>query len=577
MSEATANHLLTIPKNVGRAIVEAGAVIASPLLGTEKFIRFCKDRSLSVDRERLFRLERLRLFAPVFRLLTPNKDVPTLSIPPQKDNNWFTEGWAWDTAGVEPSYQVPDHKDQTQEGYYSVFQIDHLQIVLAEMTLSVQLDSYLESSASETINWDKNGKRWLEFTRQHADGLRTHEYRRAVALLCQFISNRYYPHTQGNQRTIHVLQQYSSDCWTRVNALDWDWYDFVRSWKPREVELLFELTPSKLRHAYQGLANSQSYCDPLERWYQLTQFIKFREREKLKGEALRAETLRSGAHMLRLLYKDLYGEELPHPNEVGGKVITPVPELETRKDTRRYLELVVNRYDLNPQPTVSLIVEGATEENVVTTIFEEYFGAHPGKYGIEIIVLGGVDVATGSKEDRFRAIIRLVDYLHHHQTFTFLILDNERYARKLKAEAQKAKSIHSRRYVTRVEYVKVWKRSFEFDNFSCAEIANAMTEVAEGKVRFSREEIESCEQNPFPGARLKELYHRRTGKKLDKLRMSTILTERMLSPEARRKIANRPIIRTLERVASLAERNPFPTMQEIWKGNQASKFFGKKR
>ena len=164
----------------------------------------------------------------------------------------------------------------------------------------------------------------------------------------------------------------------------------------------------------------------------------------MKGDALRAETLRSGAHMLRLLYKDLYDEELPHPNEVTGKIITPIPELETRKDTRRYLELVVNRYDLNPQPTVSLILEGASENLAVGAIFEQYFGAHPGKYGIEIIVLGGVDVATGAKEDRFRAVIRLIDYLHYHQTFTFLILDNERYARKLRAEAQKAKSIHGR-------------------------------------------------------------------------------------------------------------------------------------
>jgi hypothetical protein len=576
MTDTTANHLLTIPKNVGRAIIEAGAVIACPLLATEKFVNFCKERNLSIDRERLFRLERLRLFAPVFRLLTPHKDVPLLSIPPHKDNNWFTEGWAWDTTSVEPTYQVPDHKDRTQEGYYSVFQIDYLQIVLAEMTLSVQLDSYLESSIKEMIDWDKNGKRWLELTRLHADSLRTHEYRRAVALLCQFISNRYYPHTQGNQRTIHVSPRHSSDSWTLVNALDWDWYDVVRTWKPHEAERLFELTPSKLCHAYKGLAVSQAYCDPLERWYQLTQFVKFRERERLKGDALRGETLRSGAHMLRLLYKDLYDEELPHPNEVTGKIITPIPELETRKDTRRYLELVVNRYDLNPQPTVSLIVEGASENLAVEAIFEQYFSAHPGKYGIEIIVLGGVDVATGAKEDRFRAIIRLIDYLHHHQTFTFLILDNERYARKLKAEAQKAKSIHGPRYVTRPEYIKVWKRSFEFDNFSCAEIANALSELAVGKGRFSAVQIETCQQSPASGAMLKELYHQRTGKKLDKLRMTALLTERMLSPVSWRTIANRPITKTLERVARLAQRNPFPTMQEIWKENQASKFFGKK-
>lgn len=577
-TETTTTTLLKIPKDIGQIIAEAGAVIACPLLGTDKFIEFCKKCGMSISRERLFRLERLRLFSPVFRVLTPqDDDVAPLSIPPEKNNNWFTKGWAWDTTSVASTYEIPDYTDQTQEGYYSIFQIDHLEIVLSSMTLSVHLDAYLESSTGKVIDWANNGKRWLEFTQSHADSLRAHEYRRAKALLCQYISNRYYPHTQGNQRTIQVSRGMSFwDNWTTVSALDWDWREVVRGWKPREVERLFNLTPSKLRHAYEGMAIAQAHCDPIERWYQLTQFVNLSERKRLKGDAFRAETLRSAAHMLRLLYKDLYGDELPHPNEVTGTIITHVPELAVRKDTRRYLEFVVNRYGLNPQPTVSLIVEGTTEEKSIAAIFEQYFGAHPGKYGIEIIVLGGVDAATGAKEDRFRAIIRLIDYLHHHQTFSFLILDNERYARKLKAEAQKAKSIHSRRYVTRPEYLKVWKRSFEFDNFTCAEIAAALTKMAAGKRRFSRAEIDACRQSPEAGASLKNLYYQAIGKKLDKLRMSALLTESMLSPKSHRQVANRPIIKTLERVVRLAARNPLPTMQEVWETNQASKYFGKK-
>lgn len=578
MSDTTSKQLLEIPQNIARAIVEAGAVIARPLLGTDKFVDFCRKCGISINRERLLRFERLRLFAPVFRVLTPPGEVEPLSIPPKEGNNWFTKGWGWDTTQAEATYPVPDHTDQTQEGYYSVFQIDHLHIVLSDMTLRVHLDSYLESSERDVIDWNKNGERWMKFTRVHADSLRSHQYRRAVALLCQFISNRYYPNTQGNQRTIQVPQgRHSWDGWTTVNAFNWDWGEVVRKWQPREVERIFDLTPSKLRHAYVGMAIAQAHCDPLERWYQLTQFVNPSERKRVKGDALRAETLRSGAHMLRLLYKDLYGEELQHPNEVTGTIITHVPELKVREDTRRYLEFVVNRYGLNPQPVVSLIVEGATEERAVTAIFERYFDAHPGKYGIEIIVLGGVDAATGTKEDRFRAIIRLIDYLHHHQTFTFLILDNERYARKLKAEAKKAKSIHSRRYVTRPEYIKVWNRSFEFDNFSCAEIASVLTEIAARKACFTRAEIDACQQNPESGAKLKELYRQRTGKKLDKLKMITLLTERMLSSKSRLKIVNRPVIKTLERVVQRAARNPFPTMQEVWEKNQASKYFGKQR
>ncbi len=125
---------------------------------------------------------------------------------------------------------------------------------------------------------------------------------------------------------------------------------------------------------------------------------------------------------------------------------------------------------------------------------------HPGKYGIEIVVLGGIGAATGSKKrDRFRAIIRLVDYLHHHQTFAFLILDNENYAADLKAKAKEAKSIHgSRRYVTRPEYIRIWKDSFEFDNFSCAEIAAALTELAQGVVEFSVSDVANAKKASPP-------------------------------------------------------------------------------
>jgi len=572
------DKLLTLPANAAREIVEAGAVIACPLLGTDRFVAFCKKRGLPLDRERLIRLERLGLFAPIFRVRTPKKDTPPFYIPIRKGNNWFAKKWAWDTTGLFPTYEVPDHTDRTQEGYYSTFQIDYLQFVLQAMTLHVQLDSYLDRSDKEGIDWHKNGESWMRYAEIGLRSLHTHEYRRSVALLCQFISNRYYPQTQSDQRTINISHGIYSDQWICIYGHDWNWYQEVRSWNPNIAERLFDLTPDKLRHAYEVWAVAQSHCDPIERWYQLTQFVAVGERAKLKGDALRAETLRAGAHMLRLLYKDLYGEELPHPNEVTGQVITHIPELEIRQDPRRHLEFVVNRFGLNPQPKLSLIVEGQSEEAAVQKIFEQYFGAHPGKYGIEIIVLGGVDVATGTKEDRFRAILRLVDYLHHHQTITFLILDNENYAKKLKQEAKKAKSIHSdRRYVTRPDYIKIWRESFEFDNFSCSEIVAAMSNLAMGHASFTISEVSTCKRSPNPGACLKKLYAQKTHYGLQKIKLSEILVEHMLSPNSRRKIGNRPIVKVLTRVANLAARNPLPTMYKIWEENQASRYLGKKR
>lgn len=572
------DNLLTLPTNAGRIIVEAGAIIACPLLGTDPFVKFCKERGLPISRDRLIRIERLGLFAPIFRVRRAKKDAPLFHIPIRPGNNWFTKRWAWDTTGIPLAYKVPDHKDRTQEGYYSIFQIEYLHFVLQSMTLQLHMDDYLDHSERQGIDWHKNGESWMKYADSIWESLRTHGFRRSVALLCQFISNRYYPKTQGDQRTFCVGGGSSSDKWIVVDGHDWDWHEEVRSWNPHTAEHCFNLTSGKLRHAYKTLAIAQEFSDPLARWYQLTQFISVDERKKLKGDALRAETLREGAQMLRLLYKDLYGEELPHPNEVTGTIINYIPELSIRQDSRRYLEFVVNRFKLNPQPTLSLIVEGQSEEAAVRKTFEKYFGAHPGTYGIEIIVLGGVDIATGAKEDRFRAILRLIDYLHHHQTLTFLILDNENYAKNLKQEAQKAKSIHSeRRYVTRPEYIRIWNNSFEFDNFSCKEIAAAMTELAQGHARFTSAEVAVCKKDTNPGSRLKDLYRRKANYGLQKVNLNETLVEYMLSTDSRRKIENRPIIKVLERVVRLSALNPLPTMHEIWEENQASKYLGKKR
>jgi hypothetical protein len=573
-----AETLLSIPADAGRAIIEAGSVIACPLLGTDGFVTFCRERRLTVNRERLLRLEKLGLFSPVFRVRDPGDQVPQFRIPLREGENWFETGWAWDTTSVDARYAVPDANDSDVEGYFSIFEIDYLHTVLKAMTLHVQLDSYLDCSNGEEPQWQERGRHWMEIVAQEANILRKHEYRRSRGLLCQFISNRYYPETQGDMRTVQLANHRYSDRWVNVGARDWDWYEVVQRWKPQVVERVFQLTPEKLKHAYRGLAGEQAGCDPLERWYQLTQFVSLREREQLKGAALRAETLRSGAQMLRLLYKDLYGTELPHPNEISGTIITHIPEIEARADVRRYLELVVNRFGLNPRPKLTLIVEGATEEIAVHKIFEQYFGAHPGTYGIEISVLGGVDNATGSKEDRFRAIIRLVDYLHSQQTVAFLILDNERHARKLKHRLRGAKSIHyRRRYVTRPEFVRVWACSFEFDNFSCYEIAAALTKLSPEGITFSASEVISCKKAALPAASLSHLYRRKTASILTKTCLIQLLVEEMFSKESRRKVGNRPIIKLLERVSHLAALNHFPIMQQTWEKNQASTYLGKKR
>ncbi len=574
-------QLLTLPKNVGQKIVESAGLIACPLLGTDKFVRFCCDRNLRINRERLLRFERLGLIRPVFRVRSPTDETSVpFEIPIRDGNNWFEFGNAWEPADDACEIATPASGDRAQEGYYSIFQVDEIRLLLGPLTLELHLDSYAEKSEEAARNADRNVAKWIQLGKSFVQRSNANEFRQALALLCQFISNRYYPHTQGDQRNIRIPGGSSSwDQWISVDGGNWNWEEAARAWDPRAVEHYFHLTAEKLQHAYETLAGSSSFLDPLQHWYPLVQFVSLDERKRLKGDALLAETLREGALMLRRLHRELYGVELPPPNEVHGTVITHVPELSVREDPRRHLEFVANRFGLNPQPKLVLVLEGATEERAVIRLFDAVFGFPAGRCGIELLVIGGVDNATGGRQDdRYRAILRLIDYLHHHQTLVYIVLDNENRAGKLKKAAGEMHSIHGHRNrVTRPEYIQVWKRSFEFDNFSDSELSAALTRVSSGRANFARAKIAQCRQAKNPGAELSQLFRDATGYRLPKIKLVDELLDIMLSGRARKAVKNRPIVRVLRKVVELAVRNPFPVMQEIWLKNQASKVLAQKR
>ncbi|MBW7997171.1 MAG: hypothetical protein FVQ81_11505 [Candidatus Glassbacteria bacterium] len=146
----------------------------------QRAIRFMEMAIFSTsNRERLIRFERLALFAPVYRVRTPPRARRPFTIPPTGNSDWFRKGWAWDTTSVQKPHAIPDPKDRSQEGYYSIFQIDHLDLILNSMSLQVEMDSFLESSKTDEIDWNANGKRWLQYTTNRANGLRDHEYRRS--------------------------------------------------------------------------------------------------------------------------------------------------------------------------------------------------------------------------------------------------------------------------------------------------------------------------------------------------------------------------------------------------------------
>lgn len=198
--------------------MESGALFSRPLLGTNTFISYCKDRNVPIDRTRLLRFERLGIFGPIFRVRTPPHDTPPFYLPVRESNNWFDKGLAWDTTALG-GHDVPAENDQDHEAYYSVFQIDYLALVVRQLSLTVHLDSYLEAfqhDSTKTIDASK----WLDGFNEHLCELRKHEYRRSIALLCQFISERYYPYARSDQRTIQITRGSYYDTWISAYVHD---------------------------------------------------------------------------------------------------------------------------------------------------------------------------------------------------------------------------------------------------------------------------------------------------------------------------------------------------------------------
>ena len=560
--------MIQIPASPGQMILDDVAVRMRPLLMRDDFVRFCKDRNLTVSREQLHRFEKLRVLAPVIRIASRAHEDIVLHLDGTPTASDFDSGWVTDASAPRATYTLPSVDDQESMAFYSAFQIWTLERVLRETTLSFHLDEYTGADA-EKVDWNDRFQ-WLR-SRASASILRfrSDPLLRALPILCQVISNRYFPYALGRHSTIRVGATFRWGQWMQFSSHSWDWSDYCSDWDPAALIPAFELDEESLERAYHVIVIAMYSCDPLWAWGELVQFINQEKRDKLRGDALRAEFYRQSADMVRRLHLDLYGVDLGPPQDTFGHTINHIPELAVRPDAREYLQYVVNQYDLNPQPKAVLFVEGATEVVFVEAIFRQLFGAHHGTSGIELKNLGGVDNATGRKrEDRYNAIFRLVDYLHDHQTIAFIMLDREGRAQRLKNDAyRKASLFGARSRAMPPRRIRVWKRNFELDNFSDTEIARALTSVAGEGVRFRSTDIKAV-RSQWPRGGISELFRNRTGRDLGKPMLAECLAEIVVAPGTRRKPASRPVIRFLQRVHREAFMNPLPITQDAWRRNQ---------
>jgi hypothetical protein len=578
-------------------LIEEELFIVKRLISADEFVSFCKDRGIRTSRDNLELYEKLGILYPLARVEFPKYKEKIERSPDgssyrmlgsiQEDEVWSGEteemyGHFWWKKDIANDFRKegllwsPDKKPFSSwsnyydselhakkiESYYSEFQILPLYIV-EQATMKVSLawwHTYDEKAIAKLTNQIKH------VSNQYVNSLTSsnmisHE----IADICQAISNRYFPKTQTDRRTINI--SHSGEYW------DWNWYQYRYEWKAKtELENL-DIDADKIKKYQEAMSHHAHSVDPLSDWYDLIQFVSLDRKKRLKNEALLAQTFYSMEMMLRFFYKDLTGEELSEYRGVDpdwkdhyyGKNVTD--------SNMMFLEYLTNEYHLNPRPLLILLVEGKSEYNQMPRLARE-IGYRLDCHGVRIELLEGVGNFTNGKIERF------IDHYHNLQTIVYLILDNENNAGHFKNKILKKRSRYeANRLITKENYICLWDKSFEFDNFTDEEIAKALSSILP-EVTFDPNLIAECridfgkQKDP-----LSQVFKQKTGKELNK----PLLAERLVDPvvahlkkEYSGGKPHRKLLLKIEEIINLAVKNHQPHSLKNWKENQESGYLGEK-
>jgi len=319
-------------------MIENESFIVCPSLTTDRFISYCRNRGIRTSREQLEQFENLGIFYPVARVNYPKfklkieyinggqriRDLGVLkegeewsgdteevfaSFPLEKEDvrNWKKEGFLWDPRS-RPFQQwktfIDEEGDRKIESFYSIFQCHTLYDLLQSTRMELGAEWWATYPDEEVNKFIDEVSKWAKGVISHYQENRiTIE---AAADICQVISNRYFPETQSDRRTIRISEYYDHRIWE----------DYCRKWNAKTVLTNFDISIEKLRQLQERIAIDARFADPLEHWYGLISFVSVNQKEKLKDKALLAQTLYSMEHMLRLFYEDITGDKLHPPDEL---------------------------------------------------------------------------------------------------------------------------------------------------------------------------------------------------------------------------------------------------------------------
>ncbi len=587
-------------------IIENEFFIICPFLPTDQFVLHCKHRGVQTSKKQLEQFEKLGIFYPIARVRYRKIKIKVEYIDNGKryrDLGVLKDGEEWSGDIKEEYARFWFQKEYTErllkkgllwepssrpfdvwetfndengfrqiESFYSIFQCYTLYNLIQPTRLELRMEDVISRNKEDL---DELIRSVGGLAQKIIPALQQNGIREETAVtICQTISNRYFPKTQSDRRSIQLS--------IPGHYHGWDWYEYCRRWDAKAVVNQIGISIDELKQLQELVAIVAGDVDPLEQWYGLVRFVSVEKKKKLKDKALLAQTLYSMEEMLRLFYEEVTGDRLHPPDESPNwKKDKFYGEGVTQNDLQ-YLEFIANQYHLNPRPKLILMVEGDGEYQEFPRLAQELFGYPLPQLGIEVVNIGGIGGFEGKKSrDRCGALERFIDDYHNRQTIVFVILDKEGRVPEVKKQLLRATSkYYPKRRVTKDEYIHLWDKNVEFDNFSDEEIARAMTELCEDKCTFEANEIENCRNalDAKEGNPLSRLFKEKLTCDLSKPKLLSILFGFIISNRdkefgAERKV-KRPVVRVMQKVIKLAVSNYQPVTTDTWRENQESGYFG---
>lgn len=187
-----------------------------------------------------------------------------------------------------------------------------------------------------------------------------------------------------------------------------------------------EVTPHDLERLFDAFATRAHWIDPLEPWFHLADQVKRRERERLKGAALRALDLYDAARVLRGWHAQLTDEPLPDVDELFGMNPKDAKRrmygTQDLRGNREALPALLEHFGLYPW-RVQLIAEGESDVAMVEEVLAARYDLTFGYLGIHAFALGGADIPVNA--ELILGAVRL------YSNYYLLLFDDEGRAREM--------------------------------------------------------------------------------------------------------------------------------------------------